>query len=166
MTFYSWVFKLPWKTIQDAAKDNNVPANLLAAIAQTESSGNHYACRFEKNYKYIVSAKTNAVESNITETTEMILQMTSWGLCQIMGGVARELGLKGSLLQLVDPSVNLVYAAKLLKKLAGKHSERNDIISAYNAGTPIKGLDGKYKNQGYVDQVNAYLSVLEQMQRG
>lgn len=161
---HRWVFKLPWDVIDDIATENNVPANLLAAIVQVESGGDSLACRFEKDYKYLFEAKKNAQENRITETTEMILQMTSWGLTQIMGAVARELGLKGSILTLLEPETNLLYCSRLMKKLAGRYSERSDIIAAYNAGSPVKTMDGKYRNQAYVDKVNACLSVFDQIQ--
>lgn len=162
---YRWVFKLPWNVIHEVATDQNIPANLLAAIVQVESNGDPMACRFEKDYKYLYETKVNAKENQITETTEMMLQMTSWGLTQIMGAVGRELGLKGSILQLIDPEVNLTYCAKLLKRLASRHTERNDIIASYNAGSPVRTLDGKYRNQGYVDKVNAALAVFDEIQK-
>jgi len=163
---YRWVFRLPWNVIQEVAADQNLPANLLAALVQVESNGDQYACRFEKDYKYLFETKQNAKDNNITETTEMMLQMTSWGLTQVMGAVGRELGLKGPLLQLTDPEINLTYCAKLLKRLASKHTERNDIIASYNAGSPVRTLDGKYRNQGYVDKVNAALAVFDEIQKG
>lgn len=157
----AWVMRLPWNLIEDVADEENVPVNLLAAIIQTESSNNRYACRFEPHYKWVYKTKDNARDNGLTEATETVMQMTSFGLCQIMGAVARELGLKGSLFQLLDEKINLQYAAKLLKRLASKHKERDDIIASYNAGSPIKGLNGVYRNQAYVDKVNLYLSAIE-----
>lgn len=163
---HRWVFQLPWDVINESARESNMPVNLLAAIVQVESGGDPHACRFEKDYKYLFKTKENALDNRITETTEMMLQMTSWGLTQIMGAVGRELGLKGSILGLVDPETNLDYCGRLLKRLASKYSERNDIIASYNAGSPIKTLDGKYKNQQYVDKVNAAIAVFERLQKG
>lgn len=157
----AWVMRLPWSIIEDVSDAENVPANLLAAIVQTESSNNKWACRFEPHYKYLFKTKDHAKENGITEATETVMQMTSFGLCQLMGAVARELGLKGPIFQLLDEKTNLEYCAKLLKRLAGKYKERNDIIAAYNAGSPIKGLNGVYRNQQYVDKVNQFLSAIE-----
>jgi len=161
-----WVFELPWDVIDDVASLENVPKNLLAAIVFVESGGNPFACRFEKDYKYLFETKKNALDNRITETTEMMLQMTSWGLCQLMGAVAREYGLKGSILQLLEPKINLTYASKLIKRLATRFKERDDIIAAYNAGTPVKSLDGKYKNQAYVDKVNNAIQIIQDMHGG
>jgi len=162
----AWVMRLPWQEIEDVADSENVPANLLAAIVQTESSNNKFAIRFEPHYKYLFKTKEHAASNGITEATETVMQMTSWGLCQIMGAVARELGLKGSIFQMLDPHINLQYAAKLLKRLATRHKERDDIIASYNAGSPIKGLNGLYRNQNYVDKVNQYLSAIDLARKG
>lgn len=161
----SWVMRLPWNVIEDVADEENVPAKLLAAIIQTESSNNRLAVRFEPHYKWLFKTKENARDNGITEATETVLQMTSFGYCQVMGAVARELGMKGSIFQLLDEKTNLQYAAKLLKRLAGRYKERDDIIAAYNAGSPIKGLNGAYRNQAYVDKVNLYLSAIEAAQK-
>lgn len=162
----AWVMRLPWQVIEDVADAENVPANLLAAIVQTESSGNRHAVRFEPHYKYLFKTKENAQANGITEATETVFQMTSFGLCQLMGAVARELGLKGTIFQLLEEKTNLTYAAKLIKRLAGRFKERDDIIAAYNAGTPVKTLNGLYKNQTYVDKVNQYLSAIEMARKG
>ena len=78
-----------------------------------------------------------------------------------MGALLRELGLKGPIFQALDEKTNLEYAAKFLKRLATRYSERDDIIAAYNAGSPIKNLNGVYKNQHYVDKVKLHLSAIE-----
>lgn len=162
----AWVTRLPWDLIEDVALDQNVPPNLLGAIVQTESGGNRYAARFEPHYKYIFETKKNAQDNQITETTETMLQMTSFGLCQLMGAVAREHGLTGSLFQLLDPRINLTYACKHFKRLAGRYKERDDIIAAYNAGSPIKDMTGKYKNQAYVDKINLCLAIIAEVNHG
>jgi soluble lytic murein transglycosylase-like protein len=156
----AWVMRLPWSIIEDVADEQNVPANLLGAIVQTESSNNKWAIRFEPHYKYLYKTKENAQANGLTEATEIATQMMSFGLCQLMGAVGRELGLKGTIFQLLDEKTNLEYAAKLLKRLASRWKERDDIIAAYNAGSPIQGLNGLYKNQGYVDKVNLHLSAI------
>lgn len=162
----AWVMRLPWSVIEDVADEQNIPKNLLAAIVQTESSNNKWAVRFEPHYKWLFKTKDHAKDNGITEATETVFQMTSFGLCQIMGAVARELGLKGPIFQLFDEKTNLEYSAKLLKRLAAKYKERDDIIAAYNAGSPIKGLNGTYRNQAYVDKVILFLSAIELAQGG
>lgn len=162
----SWVHRLPWDVIDEVAEAQNVPKSILATIVQVESGGNRFAIRFEPHYKYLVQTKLNAMDNQITEATETVLQMCSIGLCQIMGAVARELGLKGTLFQLLEPEINLTYCALLLKKLARKYSQKDDLLAAYNAGSPIKGMDGKYKNQHYIDKANAFLAEIQLSQKG
>jgi hypothetical protein len=94
------------------------------------------------------------------------MQMTSWGLTQVMGAVARELGLKGPIFQMLEPKTNLTYCALLLKRLAKKYTQKDDLIAAYNAGSAVKNLDGRYKNQQYVDKVNGYLQDIKAAQKG
>lgn len=166
MSLIPWVQKLPWDIIEDVADAENVPATILAAIIQTESSGNRFAIRFEPGYKYLFQTRENAQDNRITEATETVMQMTSFGLTQVMGAVARELGLKGPIFQLLEPQVNITYCAKLLKRLAKKYTQKDDLIAAYNAGSAIKGMDGRYKNQTYVDKVNGYLADIKATQKG
>lgn len=166
MSQISWIQKLPWDVIEDVADAENVPAVIIAALVQTESSGNRFAIKFEPGYKYLFKTKENAQDNRITEATETVMQMTSFGLTQVMGAVARELGLKGTIFQLLEPEVNLTYCARLLKRLAKKYTQRDDLIAAYNAGSAIKGMDGKYKNQQYVDRVNGYLADIQASQKG
>ena len=166
MNQITWIQKLPWDVIEDVADAENVPATIIAALVQTESSGNRFAIKFEPGYKYLFKTRENAQDNKITEATETVMQMTSFGLTQIMGAVARELGLKGTIFQLLEPETNLTYCAKLLKRLAKKYTQRDDLIAAYNAGSAIKNMDGQYKNQQYVDKVNGYLADIQASQKG
>lgn len=158
----TWIARLPLNLIYDVALDNDIPWTLLAAIVQTESGGDHLAARFEPAFKYVVNVKDFASMNNISQDTELVFQKTSWGLVQVMGGVARELGHKESLLKLLDPELGLKYGCMQLKRIAKRYSERSDIIASYNAGSPVKNLDGNYKNQQYVDKVTGYLIALNQ----
>jgi hypothetical protein len=158
----TWMARLPLNLIHEASLDHQVPWPLIAAIVQTESGGDHLAIRFEPDYKYLVDTKKWATECNITEITEIMLQKTSFGLTQVMGGLCRELGHTGSLLEVLDPKVNLRLCAKHLTKLIKRFPERNDLIAAYNGGTPVKKLDGTYRNQHYVDKVNGYLNAFNE----
>jgi soluble lytic murein transglycosylase-like protein len=162
----TWIQKLPWVEIEDVADDQNVPANIIEAIVQTESGGDRFAIRFEPHYKWLFKTKENAQDNRITEATETVMQMTSWGLTQVMGAVARELGLKGPIFQMLEPKTNLTYCSLLLKRLAKKYTQKDDLIAAYNAGSAVKGLDGRYKNQQYVDKVNGYLQDIKAAQKG
>lgn len=156
----TWISRLPLNVITDVAGEQDVPWPLLAAIVQTESGGNRFAARFEPDYKYLVVPDKFAREQGISQLTELMFQKTSWGLAQIMGGVAREHGFQQSLIELTDPEINLTLACKHIHKLSSRWKDRSDFIAAYNAGSPIKQLDGKYKNQQYVDKVLNYMAAL------
>jgi soluble lytic murein transglycosylase-like protein len=159
----AWITRLPLGTIREVASETNIPWNLLAAIVQTESGGNPYAARFEPDYKYYFKVKEFAKQNQITDITETVLQKTSWGLCQLMGGLCRELGHTGSLLEVLDQELNLKLCAKHLLNLIKKHPERDAMLAAYNAGSPIKDLKtGKYRNQEYVDKVLGYFLELNE----
>jgi len=52
------------------------------------------------------------------------------------------------------PQVNLEVSIRHLSRLGAKLDwVEKDMISAWNAGFPRLGLDGRYTNQGYVDSV-------------
>ena len=156
----TWIARLPLNVIYEVAIDAGVRWTLVAAIVQTESGGDPMAIRFEPDYKYVIKVNDFARANVITSTTELMLQKSSFGLCQIMGGLARELGHKGSLLELLIPEINLKLSVQHMKNLIVKYPTRDDMIAAYNAGSPIKNLDGKYRNQQYVDKVASYLNAL------
>jgi soluble lytic murein transglycosylase-like protein len=162
----AWIRRLPWDVIEEVAQDQNVPADLLAAVIQVESAGNRFAIRFEPQFKYIFETRKNAAENFITEVTETMLQMSSWGLTQIMGARARELGLKGPLFQMLEPKVNLEYCSKILKSLAKKFTNADDIVAAYNAGSVVKTIDGLYKNQHHVDRFRIIFAELQANKSG
>ena len=72
--------------------------------------------------------------------------------CQIMGGVARELGFAGYLPELCDPAVGLEYSCRHLKRYYTKYGNWPDTIASYNAGSPRK-IGEIFVNQSYVDKV-------------
>ena len=90
--------------------------------------------------------------------TELIAQKTSWGLMQVMGTVARELGHRGWLSELCEPERGIYYGCLHLKKLMDRHGNLSDTVAAYNAGSPRRDVNGKYVNQEYVDRFIRVLS--------
>ena len=97
---------------QEAVACNLDPA-LFCAVIEQESSWNPWAMRYEPGFfaKYI-DGKITAGE------TEKRARATSWGLCQVMGQVAREYFFTEKFLsQLCDPQSGLRVGAQVL---AGK----------------------------------------------
>lgn len=98
-----------------------VEPNLLMAMIYQESGGDEAALRYEVAWRYFWNPKANgslydkgsSVEANrahawnVLGSTEFHSQSFSWSLLQVMGSVARELGLKGYLAKMCDPAVGL-----------------------------------------------------------
>ena len=102
--------------------------------------------RFEKYYQYFwhptkkalwrgnLSRKQNReIAENLLGHEEFIFQSTSWGLCQLMGAVARELGYAGSPKSLCDPDVNIfigcLHLSNILKRA---HGDYKMALTRYN----------------------------------
>ena len=142
--------------IHGAAEKHGVKPELLAAIVAVESGGRPWVVRYEPQYKYLVDPIQWARKLGLSTPTEEVLQKTSFGLVQIMGGVARELKFKGVLTELLDPVTNLDFGARKLAALGKKHKALTDVIASYNAGSPRRANNQRdYVNPGYVDKVLA-----------
>lgn len=109
-----------------------VDPNLVRGIIKTESNWDVNTSRYEAH-------KGDA----------------SWGLMQVLLATARWMLNDNSLdtTRLIRPEVNIEAGTKYLSWLMGRYKNLNDVIAAYNAGTPKKDKDGKYVNQKYVDSV-------------
>jgi len=141
--------------IEKYSEEYQIPADLIRAIIKIESNNNKYAVRYERRYEWLYEPE-NYTSGLQTLDTEKEMQKTSWGLMQIMGALARELGFEGIYLsELVDPDLNIKLGTKHLANLYEKYDNYLDIISAYNQGSPER-VEGNYKNQRYVDLVNDY----------
>ena len=137
-----------------------LPIACVKAVCLVESSLNQWAYRYEPQYKYVVGAAESL------SATERTGQMISWGLMQVMGGVARERGWTGPLPQLCDPVVGLKFGMLHLRKFYAKYQNWPDALASYNAGSPRKGADGKYFNQSYVDKVLRAWAQFEKQAQG
>ena len=145
--------------IERVAQEEKIPANILKAIVRVESGGRTDAVRYEPEWRYFNSPHDWASRFGITPATEGVFQSMSWGLCQVMGATARDLGHTGMLTDLLKPELSLRYGAKLIRSHVERYGEdaESDIIAAYNAGSARKKDTGMYVNQRYVDKVWAAL---------
>lgn len=145
--------------IELAAATHKLPVDLVRAIVQVESSGNTFAIRYESAF-LLTYVKKDVQTFGASRDTERIARATSWGLMQVMGQVARELGCTDAFLSsLCEPVVGLEYGCRLLAKLRDRYLEKfgwEGIISAYNQGSPRKDDSGEFKNLGYVMKVLKY----------
>lgn len=134
----------------------------LRAIVRQESDDNIYALRFEATYHYLLNPIHFSKKLGITLNTEITTQKMSWGLCQMMGGLAREQGFEEDMGKFFDPKINLTHLAKRLAKLRTISVYSGDVFAMYNGGEGAhKLLDGRYTNQNYVDSVMKYMEEIK-----
>jgi len=127
---------------------------LLRAIIMVESSGNEYAARHEKGWKWLDRVMFFARAIFVTQDTEEAFQKTSWGLMQVMGSVAREHGFVGPLNKLHQPSLGIDIGARHLAKFLLKYKDITAAVASYNAGSPVVDIKtGRYANAEYVAKV-------------
>lgn len=164
-TVPDWLWKLPLRQINKKADEFNLDRALVAAIVKVESAGQARSMRFEPGWQYPpVNHRAFASNLGITEQTEAVLQKCSFGLMQVMGAVARELGFTGHLIDLCEPETGLHYGCMKLKKLFERYgSYEPDVIAGYNAGSAIKEPSGMYRNQSYVNKVDQALRELREL---
>lgn len=136
---------------------------LVHAIIMVESAGNTWAVRYEPNMRWQLPPEQSQIHAKacgVSLDTELMCQRTSWGLMQVMGVVARELGFDGLLTKLCDEELGIAYGCKQLERLKKWHKSYSfdDVVASYNAGSPRYTKQGFYENQAYVDKVTAYYS--------
>ena len=121
------------------ATDFDIDPVVFCALVETESNWNSWAARYEPGFKkrYIDPIESIERWAPTSYATEREHRSTSFGLCQVMGQVARELGFTGvSLTELCDPRTGLYYGARRLKKaLDRKHGDVSAALLDYNGGS-------------------------------
>lgn len=150
--------------IVSAAEKFRIDANLIRAIARVESNLDNWSVRYEPTLKLANDVTGYAQKNLITYATEEVLQHMSFGLMQILGVVARDLGFTDKLVMLCIPEIGLFYGCKQLQRLQQRYGEDEaSVISAYNAGTAKKTDGGMYINQSYIDKVYGELLKLRKL---
>ena len=164
---------------REAAGKYGLDPRLVCALCEVESSWEPRAIRQEVKYPYLyglaagetgviacirgaageqLHTQLREIQSSIA--TEVVMQKTSWGLCQIKGAVARERGFKGWLTELCDPSINLEWGCRHLRWMIDHNNayglpdpyrptKPEDLAAAWNWGSRVV-VDGKYANEDYV----------------
>lgn len=146
------------------ANRHAIPVHLLAAIVAKESSFRPDAIRREPAYRWVWDTPGKKAFRRLTATEatsvdppadfkglngddpylEWVGQRTSWGLCQVMGAVARELGFAGADFEyLFDVDRNLSLGSRLFARLLARYPVE-DAVSAYNAGHPTVANERTY----------------------
>jgi soluble lytic murein transglycosylase-like protein len=106
---------------------------LVCAVADHESGGwNPWAIRYEPAFE-----KKYDPADPVKLPTEHYSRAFSFGLMQIMGETARELGFAGPYItQLCSPDVGLEYGCRKLKRCVDAHpGDTRAALLAYNGGS-------------------------------
>lgn len=161
--------------VEHAARHHSLPPSLILAQVTHESGGNPWAWNPEPRYRYfwdyakkapfrkLVTAEINsktpppdfpAPARGIDPDAEWWAQAASWGLMQVMGAVARELGFRGEFLtQLVDIPLNLDYGCRhMANQLRWSRGNIPQALAAYNGGR-VGNETAPFRNQAYADKV-------------
>ena len=120
------------KIAKATAREFGLPPDLVCAVAEHESGGwKPWAFKPETDFqkKYVDPQPHLSVMENWGRSQ-------SWGLMQIMGQTARELGFKGEYLsELCDPATGLQYGCKKLARCMANHpGDLRAALLAYNGG--------------------------------
>jgi soluble lytic murein transglycosylase-like protein len=150
--------------VRSTAGSVGIDPNLAQAIAEHETACDPTKTRYEPDWAYLVTPDKFAKVLGISERTETELQKFSWGALQVMGSVARELGYQAQLPLLSQPQMGILYGCRKIHALARAHSDIQDLIAAYNAGVAVK-VDGKYRNENYVQSVIENLTRIKRSPR-
>ncbi len=117
-----------------AAASQSLDPALVCAIVEQESSWNTWAMRYEPAFfaKYVAGLYTN----NKITASEAYARGFSWGLMQVMGQVAREMGFDGTFLSaLCDPDLCLTIGCRILrKKFDAMDGDATRGLLAWNGG--------------------------------
>lgn len=159
--------------IQIAAGRRGLDPTLVAALVRVESAHNPYAWNPEPAYRYLWDVKRQrpfrelTLPERISEVPpkdfptlagdpdqEFWAQQASWGLMQVMGAVARELGFMGPYLpQLTDTSTNLAFGClKLAQLLKTAEGDTERALAMYNGG-PKGNSVRPFRNASYAAKV-------------
>lgn len=142
------------QTVDDIARRFGLNPNLVKAIIEVESDWRPYAIRYEPTYQHFSKPAHHAKVHHITPRTEQVMQACSWGLMQVMGATAREMGYNLPMPLLCEPSIGVEYGVRYLaSQLARYDNNVEDAVAAYNAGSARKAANGSYTNQSYVTKV-------------
>lgn len=122
------------------ADSYQLPVVIVRAMVAHESVGGiTHAARFEQEFydRYIKPLKAVPRPEGCSQATERILRATSFGLMQVMGQTAREMGFAGWLTELTVPAVGLEWGCRYLRQLSDKYLAEGGwpgVMRAYNGG--------------------------------
>jgi soluble lytic murein transglycosylase-like protein len=122
------------------ARLHDLDGALVCAVVEQESNWAAWSIRYEPAFQ------TRYVEPHGLRPTETVARSISWGLMQLMGESAREMGFSGKMASLCDPEIGLEWGCKHLKaKLDAHGGDVTAGLLAWNGGG----------NKAYPEQVLA-----------
>lgn len=157
-----------------AASRHGLAVDLVEAVCLVESSGNPFAWNPEPAWRYFWDVRAKRPFRRVTSTElaserppadfhalagdadqEWWAQQASWGLMQVMGGVARENGFDGPYLpQLTAPEVGLELGCRILAaRVRWAGGDVMAALAAYNGGPGGNAPGGPLRNASYADKV-------------
>lgn len=132
----------------------SLPPGVLQAMAWQESKMDPEAQRYEPGFyaRYIQDRPKDDLGGHwpspglMPEAEERAARATSYGLLQVMGQVARELGFVGISLHfaLCDPETGVKFGAQHFSNKLKRYKDLGAALSAYNAGSPIASNVSSY----------------------
>lgn len=141
--------------IAEYAAAHGVDPAIVYGICKRESGLDYLSVRYEPGYRLLYKPES-VKPSQCSLMTEEALQRMSFGIMQVMGAVARELGFIGWLTEFaINVDEQLKFGCIHLSRMIDMHGLSAG-ISAYNAGTPRRTPAGDFVNQKYVDAVFAF----------
>jgi soluble lytic murein transglycosylase-like protein len=106
--------------------------SLVCAVIEHESSWDTFAYRYEPGFftRYVESMR-------LPNASEAYSRSASWGLMQIMGQTARELGFVGKYLSsLCNPEFGIDFGCKKLRHCLDRHpNDEKAALLEYNGGS-------------------------------
>lgn len=168
--------------IDGAATSHGLEPRVLRALVTVESGGNPWAERYEPAFRYFWDLR-HGKPFRRPDTSELASleapgdfwplagapeqewhnQRTSFGLGQVMGAVARELGFRGPYLsELFDPEINLSYTAlKLQVELKWAGGNYRSALASYNGGRQMNQPGAPLRNEKYVVKVETAMRSIQ-----
>ena len=142
---------------------HNLKPEVVMAMVLQESTANPFAVRYERRfyYKYIDPLQREELKGWKPEIntipsldTEKTLRATSFGLLQVMGSTAREIGdfKEPFLTKLLDPEIGVDVGCRVLSHYLGlENGDYRRALARYNAGSVTSiGLEYASKIQARI----------------
>lgn len=134
------------------------PKVIEAIISVESATWSPTVAKYEKNFTNIYRADLFAKMFKVSLATEITLQKFSWGIMQIMGGTARDLGFNEWIPDLCKPEIGIHWGCEYFQKRCMDYVDLKDQIATYNAGSVRRKSNGEYTNQEYVDKVMSFFT--------